>query len=64
MAVSKFGYLLQFASSKLRDDIEIAKIALSNDSSALKYVSKNLRTNSEIIEIASKQLNLSQYFYQ
>jgi hypothetical protein len=46
--VSREGYLLEFASEKLRDDEEIVRISLSNNPNIFRKISNRLKDNDDI----------------
>ena len=51
-AVKQDGYALEFASSKLKNNIDIVKIACNNKGLALYYANDNIKNNFEIIQTA------------
>lgn len=48
-AVKVNGASLVFASERLRNDAEVAKIAIENDMNAFQYASENLRSNKDLV---------------
>ena len=58
-AIQKKGYALQFATENFKDDKEIVTAAVLQNKNSIKYASKRLQNDPQIIQLTEKKLDVS-----